>query len=821
MWNDLRFAFRTFRRQPVFTAVVLFTLALGIGANTALFGVVNAVLLRDLPYQDAERLYLLRSVTSDGSPTGSVRPPEVRPLMENDNHPVVEVAALAWNQEAQIIGADGRGHLTIRYGVTDQFFDVFKPRMVVGRGFTKDQRPGAVVLAYSTWRDLFGSDPEVVGRTVRLDPGPSQVVGVAPEGFDFPGNAGYWYLMRLGPVFDRIRGYDAYLRIRAGRTPDQIQAYLARLPDEVGPDPATNQRVALVAQPLLEHVVGDLGPTITILFGATAVLLCIACINVANLLLARVTVRARELALREAVGARRWRLVRQLLVESSLLAAMGSVLGLALAAAGIRVLPRIVPEDLPRLDEVTLDAWVLLYTVGTAVLVGLLVGLAPVWRLARNPIRTLMNEAGHGGTSGGGRNRLFAGLVVAEVALSVVLVIGAGLLIRSYANLTATDPGFNPDRMLTFSMNVPGRTRLDMVNTASGKPVPRVTYEPMANFWRELAERVRGLAGVESVATTTSLPLRKIQYDPSATFHFLDRGPLSAENSFTAVVRTVSPGFFQTMQVPIRSGRDFGPSDRRGAPGVAIVNETFARQFFPGENPLGRRIRLREGYTPTDQNFERMVDEMEIIGVVQDVKYTALAEPAAPSVYMSSEQWIFRRLSVTVKTAVEDPETLIPVVRRELETMDPTLAADFALYSPIVRASSARERLGMTLLVSFGIVALILAAVGIHGLLSYSVTQRTDEIAVRAAFGASDGQLVRLVLQRAVGLALAGVILGGIGAVMTRKIVETQLYGVSALDPLVFVAVPFLLLGVALVATWIPMNRIRKVDPGALLRTEH
>jgi hypothetical protein len=275
------------------------------------------------------------------------------------------------------------------------------------------------------------------------------------------------------------------------------------------------------------------------------------------------------------------------------------------------------------------------------------------------------------------------------------------------------------------------------------------------------------------------------------------------------------------MQVPIRTGRDFGPSDRRGAPGVAIVNETFARHFFPGENPLGRHIRLREGYTPTDQNFERTVDEMEIIGVVQDVKYTTLAEPAAPSVYMSSEQWIFRRLSVTVRTAVDDPEILIPVVRRELETMDPTLAADFALYTPIVRASTARERLGMTLLVSFGIVALILAAVGIHGLLSYSVTQRTDEIAVRAAFGASEGQLVRLVLQRAVGLALAGVILGGIGAVMTRKIVETQLYGVSVLDPLVFVAVPFLLLGVALVATWIPMNRIRKVDPGELLRVSN
>jgi predicted permease len=678
-----------------------------------------------------------------------------------------------------------------------------------------------VVISYSTWRDLFGSDPNILGRTVQLDPIPCRVVGVAQEGFEFPGSAGYWYLMQLGTGFDAIRGYEAYLRLRPNRSREQLQADLDALSRDLGPDPATGQPVRLVAQPLLEHVVGDLGATVTILFAATTLLLLIACINVTNLLLSRVTTRGRELALREAVGAGRWQIVRQVLTETLVLAAVGGVFGLAFAAAGIRLFPWLVPMDLPRIDTVAVDRRVLLFTAASTALVGLLAALAPVWRLARSDIRTLVNESGRGVPAGGGRTRLFSALVVAEVGLAVLLVIGAGLLIRSYANLTSTNPGFNPNRMLTFSMNVPGRVDFQLVEAAEGRPPARIpSYRPVANFFRELTERVKGLPGVEAVGTTSSLPLKRIQYDSSQTFHIVGSGALTPENALLAVTRSVSPDFFPAMQIHVLEGRNFEPSDGRGAPGVAVVNETFARRFFPGQEALRQRIRFSQGQGNINQLFERTTQEFEIVGIVENVKYTSMAEPPQPSIYLSSEQWIYRRLTVVVRTALEKPESLVPAIQHEIETMDPMLTADFAVYTPMVRASTARERLGMTLLVSFGITSLVLAAVGIYGLMSYLVTQRRGEIGVRLALGASANQVLALVLRRGIALALVGIILGALGAVALRRTVASQLYEVSPLDPRVFFSVPLLLLSVAVLATVIPANRARKIDPADMLRTE-
>jgi putative ABC transport system permease protein len=760
---------------------------------------------------------MMWTVTADGSPTGQITPRETRPLYDRDEHPTVEATAIAWDQEAQIVGADGRAHLTTRYGVTDRFFEVLRPRMTLGRGFERGETPGVVVISYSTWRDLFGSDPNVIGRTVQLDPIPCRVVGVAPEGFEFPESAGYWYLMQLGTGFDRIRGYEAYVRLRPNRSREQLQADLNALSRDLGPDPATGQPVRLVAQPLLEHVVGDLGATVTILFAATAVLLLIACINVTNLLLSRVTARVRELALREAVGAGRWRIVRQVLTETLVLAATGGLLGLALAWAGIRLFPWLVPLDLPRIDTVAVDRTVLLFTVASTALVGLLAAVAPICRLARSDIAILVNESGRG-IPGGGRTRLFSVFVVAEVGLAVLLVIGAGLLVRSYANLQSTDPGFNPDRMLTFSMNVPGRVDSELVKVGEGRPpVRRASYRPVANFFRELSQRVKGLPGVEALATTSSLPLKRIQYDSSPAFHIMGSGALTPENALIAVNRSVSPEFFPAMQIRVLKGRNFEPSDGRGTPGVAIVNEAFARQFFPGQDPLQQRIRYQDTAT-INQLFERTAQEFEIVGIVEDVKYTSMAEPAVPSIYLSSEQWIYRRLTVVVRTALENPDSLVPAIRREIESIDPLLTADFALYNPIVRASTARERLGMTLLVSFGIMSLVLAAIGIYGVMSYSVAQRRGEIAVRLALGASAGQVLASVLRRGVALALAGIILGGLSAVALRRMLASQLYEVSPLDPRVYVSVPILLLSVAVLATLLPASRARKVDPADMLR---
>ena len=636
------------------TAVILVTLALGIGADTALFSVINGVLLQDLPYPDSRQIYLMRSVTPDGQPTGLVTPREARPIYENENHPTVEAAAIAWDQEAQIVGADGRSHLTTRYGVTDQFFEVFGPQMAVGRGFERGENPGVAVLAYSTWRDMFGSDPDIVGKVVQLDPGPSPVVGVVPQGFEFPSNAGYWWLMRLGAFFDGVRGYEAYLRLRPDRTHDGIQADLTDLGSQLGPDPTTNQPVPLVAEPLLDYVVGDLGPTVTILFGATGILLLIACINVTNLLLSRVTARSRELALREAVGAGRWRIIRQVVTEGLLLSMIGGLLGLGMALAGIRLLLWAAPGDLPRLDSVAMDGNVLLFTLGVTILVGVLVATAPAWRLARNPLRNLVNEAGRGAVIGGVRNRLFSVLVVAEVGLAVLLVIGAGLLVRSYQNLIATDLNFNPNGLLAFSMNVPGRLEVTSTPGPDGEPVFNASYAPVAAFFRELTERVAGIAGVEAVATTSSLPLKNIQYDPSPAFRIVGQtGQSSEETVQTATSRSVNPDFLPTMQIRLLAGRNFAWSDGRGTPGVAIVNETFARRFFPGQDAPGQRLRYAETqYTPGTVGFqlaERTFEEMEIVGIVEDVKYAALAEPAPPSIYLSSEQWTYRRLTVVVR----------------------------------------------------------------------------------------------------------------------------------------------------------------------------
>lgn len=827
MLRDVRFALRTLVRQPVFTGVIALTLALGIGGSTALFSVVNAVLLRDLPHPESKELYLVRTVTPDGLPTGNVTPRELRPFYEVEKHPMVAAAALAWSQEVQIVGNDGKPHPTVRYGVTDQFFEVFRPKMALGRPFERGQRPGSIVITHQIWRDLFGSDPDIVGRAVSVEGGQRQVVGVTAADFEFPEDPGFLYLMSLGTAYDKIRGYRGFLRLRTGQTGDQLQAELTRLTGQLGPDPATGQPSVLVAQPFLNYVVGDLSTTVTILFGATGILFLIAGINVTNLLLSRTTVRAREMALREAVGAGRWRVMYQLLTESVLLSVLGGALGLAAAVIGVRVLLRMAPADLPRLDAVPIDRTVLLFAIVATVVTGILVALAPAWRLARNPLRTLVNEAGRGAPEGPARHRLLSTLVVTEIALAVLLVIGAGLIVRSYFNLTNTNPGFNADRVLTLFMYVPGRTQMNFkpAETPGGRPTFTGSYLPLANFYRDLEERIGGLAGVKAVASATTLPLDKAQYDPWAAFtvpgqpagESLDAGRL-------ARTRAVSQGFFDLMEVKLLAGRRLLSPDGPSAAGVAVVNDTFARRFFPGQNALGQRIRFPENpYRAGDVGFQlahRSVDELEIVGVVDDVKYMALGEPPEPSIYMSRDQFTNRRQTILVKTTLDNAESVVTAIRSEIEAMDRLLTAEFSLYTPIVRASIASERLAATLIVVFGLMALALAAVGVYGLMSYSVTQRTGEMAVRSAMGASARQVLALVMGWGVRLAAIGVVIGVIGAIALRRVVAGQLYGITALDARVFVTAAAVLLGVAALACFVPAQRASRVDPAELLRQE-
>lgn len=825
MWSDLRFACRTLVRQPLFTGIVILTVALGIGGSTAVFSVVNAVLIRDLPYPNADRIYVMRAMGPDSVP-GNVSRREFAPVYEHENHPVVEAAAIVWSQETQIVGSDGRPHPTVRYGVTDQFFEVFGTRMALGQGFERGDPPGRIVISHPIWRDVFASDPDIIGKPVAAEGMQLQVVGVTPAAFEFPQNPGFWYLMRIGQGYDNVRAYRGFMRLRPDRSDAQIRSELTRLADTLGPDPVTGTPPVLVVHPFLDYVVGNLKATVVILFGATGILLLIACINVTNLLLSRTTVRSREVALREAIGAGRWRVMRQLLTEAVLVVGAGGALGFALVAMSVGTLLAIAPEGLPRLDRLPIDRTVALFAVALTLATGVLVGLAPAWRLARNDLRSLINESGRGTPGGPARHQLFSTLVIAEIALAVVLVIGAGLLVRSYVNLTMTDPGFTPDRALTVTMNLTPRRQDGPVRMdAQGRPVFETSpYAPLGTFVQELEERVAGISGVESVGLTTTMPLVPNPFIATIVFTLPDQTGTDGDGAWTGPVRSVSPGYFDTMQMRLLNGRGLQRSDREGSPGVTVVNEAFARRYFPDRNPLGQRLRIRENrYVPFDtggQFGHFMVDELEVVGVVSDVKYDSLAQPTPPAMYVSSGQFIDRRRAMVVRTSLERPEQLIPAIRRELDALDPQIGAQFAVYSGVVRSSLARERLAMTLLVIFGGVALLLAAIGVYGLMSYSVAQRTGEMALRSAMGASASQVMTLVMGRGMRLAVAGVGIGIVGAVALRQAVAGQLYGVSPLDLPVFLFVPAILFGVAAIACFLPARRATRVAPADLLRAE-
>jgi putative ABC transport system permease protein len=817
---------RALVKRPGFAAVVVATLALGLGATIGLFSVANAVLLRPLPYPNADRIVFLRTIAEDGTPTARVAPRDMPTLY--DDHPALSAAALAFYTEGRITGNDDVDYNMGRYGVTDQFFEVFNVPMAMGRGFERGEPQGPVVISYATWRDVFASDPDILGKSIRVENGTRPVVGVTPEGFDFPGNAAYWTLMQLGPGYANLRGYLSYLRLKPETTLPQLAQQLAVLGSDLGPDAATGRAVRFAPQPLLDNVVGNLRPTVLLLFGATAVLLVIACINVANLLLARGTTRMRELAVRTALGEPRWRIFARLLTESLVLSVLGGIAGLVLGVVGIRLLLALGPADLPRLDSVPVDGTVLLFALAATLVTGLLFGVAPAWRLARVDLRTLVNDGGRGHATGRAQQRLFSSLVVAEIALAVVLVIGAGLLVRSYYNLSTSDPGFRTERTLSAFINVPGeaiQTFFPQPPAAEGgQPRFDASYRLIGDFFLELEGRVRALDGVESVSVSSSVPLSSQQWDPVVAFRIDgDAAPDVAESQLQATQRSVSPSFFSSMGISLREGRAFDGNDRRDSPGVAVVNETFARRYFADGRAVGRSLTIPASIYRVNavgfQYGELVPDEFEIVGVVADAKYLSLGEPPVPSIYFSNEQYMLRRTNLIVRSDGSNPSALIPAIRAEIAALEP-MPAEFELYSQVMRVSLARERLGMSLFAMFGAVALALAAVGVYGLMSYSVAQRKSEIAVRSALGASQRQIVGGVVARGVWLGLAGIAIGVVVAAATGRVIASELYGVGTLDWAVFVAVPLALLAVALVAAYVPARRASRIDPAAVLQME-
>jgi len=805
--RDLRFAVRNLTKHPTFATVAVITIALGIGANTAIFSVVNGVLLRELPHEQPEQLVRVWSANMErGVPRGFMSPPDIADY-QSQNRTFTDIAAYS-EAELALIDQDGSAIKVTGTWAGDNLFSVLGNTALLGRTLMpEDGIPGApkvMILGHAFWQGRFGGDPGVIGQSIVVEESPYTVVGVMPPGFDFPGRSSFWlnrYLLSYPGRY--ARWMDVVGRMRPGVDIEAARADMAgialRLESEY---PQINRAYGTAVIPLHEAITGDTRTPLFILLGATGFLLLIACVNVTNLLLARMADRGREIAVRAAMGAGRLRLSRQMLTESLVLAGAGAVLGLLLAAVGIDVLISLGPEDLPRLDEVRFDQSVFLFTLGSTVVTGLLFGLAPVVRLARTDIQGALKEGGKSSTAGWGRERLRGLLVITEIALAVMLVVGAGLLARSFSRLLDADPGFDASGVLTLQVDLP---------TGSYREFPKV-----ADYYVTLTQRLSDLGGVETVAATAALPFaREIPF--LGNFAVQDRVAPKQGEEPTAHYRQVTPGYFEAMGIEITEGREFDLQDDRESRGVAVVNETLARQYFPDEDPIGRTL---DGLPPHLALGGFLVENFEIVGIAEDVKYFGLAEGAQPSLYFPVAQAPFRRMNFTVRTA-GDPQTLIGAIRSEIVSLDPTVPISrIETMEQILSGSVARERFSMLLLTIFAGVALLLATVGIYGVTSYSISQRTAEMGIRMAVGATPDDVLKLVMIHGAKLAFGGVVLGLLGAAALSRIMASQLYGVEALDPSTFSSVALVLASVAMVATYVPALRAARIDPVRALQGE-
>jgi putative ABC transport system permease protein len=798
--QDLRFALRNLRRTPAFPLAAIATLALGVGATTAIFSTVNAALLRPLPYPNARDLYSIRTTLTDGRvTTGLVAPSELARL----NDPALSIvrAAGLLPQEATFLGDDDAPRRTRVYAVTEGFFELFGLPMTVGPGFTPDQivenGPPVVVISHRVWRDRFGSDPAIVGKPIRFAEITTTVAAVAHRDFDTPHNADFWFYIRSDPQGVN-HSFEGYMRLKPATNVERVRGEMASVMDGLARDfPSSAKSRAYVVRPLIDSIVGDLGPILIIVLSATALLLLLACVNVTNLLLARGATRAREMAVRVALGAGRGRIVRQLLTESVLLAMAGAAVGLLLAYVGVRLLLRLGAATLPRLDAVPFDANVLLFALVALVVSGVLVGFAPALRLARTDVRTLMNEAGRTASGGRGTARWLNAMTVAQIALAITLVAGAGWLIRGFEQLRTTNPGFVADKRLLFDVSLQGPK---YGNAAA-----------VVAAWNDLFERLRPLHGVAAVGSTSSYPLRGTQ--ENSLFVQLRGETFDPAQPKQSRQRFASPGLFTAMGVRLLAGRDFTMDDRQGTTPVAIVNSTFVRRNLSGRDPL--TVYFSSGYPTIDPKRE-----VKIIGVVDDVRQKSLGEAAEPAFYTSSVQFAPRRQAIVVATTLDDTTSLQPAIRDEMRKFNPLMAVDFEAVPDIVATTLRRQELGMTLMLLFGVAAVALAAVGIYGVIAYAASQRTAEVATRLALGATPLDAFWLVVKQGRTLAAIGTAIGLAVAYGAGRVVSSRIYEVRAADPAILGAATVVVVGVAIVATIIPAWRVSGISPSQVLRAE-
>jgi predicted permease len=808
--QDVRYALRTLRKSPAFALIAVLTLALGIAANTAIFSVVDAVLLRPLPYADADRLVSIwNSYAEPQLPRAALSPADFADFSEQ-HAGFTAMSALA-DRNVNLTGHDEPQRLQ-SYVVSPNFFRVLGVRALLGRTFLDEEGVGGrdrvAVLSHDLWRRTFGADSGVVGRTIQLSGTPHTVVGVMPPGVRFPDAPSFlfperaelwlpfsWERRRAEPRGDQfLRGIG---RLGPGVTLERARQDLAVIAARLRAQYPDTYRAEYgwmpVLVPMREQILGDSRPALLVLLGAVAFVLLIACANVANLTLARGAGRRKEIALRTALGAGRARLVRQLLTESVVLSAMGGALGLLLAVWLVRVLARLGPEDIPRLANAGVDVRVLGFTLAVTLLTGIVFGLVPALQQSRTDVQGALKDGGRGASEGAPRHRLRGTLVVAEVALAVVVLVGAGLLLRSFVRLQRVDPGFDARGVLTMQLSLP-RTRYE-------------GESQVAAFYTRLLDRLATLPGVSSAGAVHPLPLGGDGWGAS----FLVEGqPVAAGEAFPhADFAAVTPHYFRSMGIPLVAGRVFTARDDAGAPPVVVVDASLARQYWPRENPIGKRL-----------NLAGQPDSVwsTVVGVVGHVRSGTLQQAGEPQIYLSYFQDVRGTMSVTIRGS-GDPMRLATSVRDVVRSLDADQPiAKMRVMDDIVARTTARQRFNLLLLSTFAASALLLAAVGIYGVTSYAVGQRTNEIGVRLALGALPGDVLSLVVGQGMRLVLLGVALGVAAALAVSRLMAGLLYGVGAADVATYVAIGALLSVVALLACYLPARRATHVDPATALR---
>jgi putative ABC transport system permease protein len=796
LWQDLRYGARMLKKNPGFTLIAVFMIALGLGANTAIFSVVNAILLRPLPFKDQERVVMVwnKGAAAAG---GDRTPLAVSDLLDwrAQSHSFDGIAAFNY-ASFNVTGGEVPERM-LGVGVTANFFAVLGVEAALGRTFhPNEDRPGAglvVLLSDGYWRSHFGADPQVVGRALTLDGDSYTIVGVMPPGLKFPHREVKMWAARQVETPTRRGPYflNGVARLKPGITVQQAVADTRAV--KSGFDSGNFDFNIL---PVNEYVVGEVRPALVALLVAVTLVLLIAAVNVANLTLVRTAARVKEISIRTALGAGRWRIIRQLLTESLLLALLGGLLGTLGAVWGIDLLVKLAPEDIPRLEQIGIDARVLGWTALITLMTGVVCGLTPSWQIARPNLNDALKDGGRGTTDGAGWRRWRSALVVAELALAMMLLVGAGLLVKSLWRLQQVDLGVNPERVLSAYFELPDHRY--------NRP------QQFTDFYARLLERAQALPGVESAALSNSLPPDSTDF--SDGFGIEGQPAVPGQLPMIAYVIRVSPDYFRALGIALRAGRYFTGADTAGAPRVTLINETLKRQFFPGEDPIGKRLNTGNEQQPIWN---------EIVGVVGDVKYNGLADKVQPAYYQPLAQTQSSGISLILKTEAADPLSLTAALRDAVKSVDKEvpLALIITMEQRLAYAT-AQPRFRTTLIALFAALALILACVGIYGVISYSVAQRTHEIGIRVALGAQARDILRLVVQQGLKLTLAGVGCGLLASLALTRLMQELLFGVSATDPLTFAVITLLLALVALLACLVPARRATKVDPMVALKCE-